>query len=98
MASTGDELIGYLWLVWYEHIEYKGVAYIEELYVDEKYRNRKVASSLIQEAMRLLKEAKIKTIYVAVGEHMKEAHKFYCTIGFRPSDEKWFEINTNQSD
>lgn len=95
VAEINHKLVGYLWFVWYEHIEYKGVAYIEELYTDKEHRRMKVGTALINRAKSMLRELKIDTIYFAVGKHMKDAQDFYISIGFRESDELWFEGNVN---
>ena len=90
VAEENDELVGYLWFVWYEHIKEKGVAYFEELYVTDKHRSSGVGNALVTHAIELIKKAGMKTVYVAVGSHMKDAQKFYEHIGFAPSREIWF--------
>ena len=91
VAESHDKIIGYLWFVWYEHIKNKGVAYFEELYVDEKYRRSGVGKTLIEHAINDIKSEGIKTIYFAVGAHMKDSKEFYEHIGFKQSREVWFE-------
>jgi ribosomal protein S18 acetylase RimI-like enzyme len=82
--------LGYAWFVWYEHIKKKGVAYLEELYVADEYRSSGVGNALMAHAIGLIKKAGIRTVYVAVGSHMKDAQGFYEHVGFTPSREMWF--------
>jgi GNAT superfamily N-acetyltransferase len=91
VANINKEIVGYIWFVWYEHIKHKGVAYFEDLYVDKKHRQIGVGAALIKRAMALLQKRHISTVYVAVGKHLKDAQIFYNSIGFKPSDELWFE-------
>ena len=77
VAKLNGKVVGYLWITWYEHIKHKGIAYLEELYVDSDYRRRKAGSILISNALERLKKIGIESVYVAVGSHMKDAHKFY---------------------
>jgi len=95
VAEINNKLIGYIWFVWYEHINHKGIAYIEEIYTNKKYRRMKVGTTLINRMKKILIELKINTIYFAVGKHMKDAQSFYSSLGFKESDELWFEGYAN---
>ena len=90
VAEQDSKLVGYLWFVLYEHIKEKGVAYFEELYVMDEQRSSGIGKALITHAIDLIRKAGIRTIYVAVGSHMKDAQSFYEHIGFAPSREVWF--------
>ena len=90
-AKSGNKIIGYCWVVWYEHIKKKGVGYLEELYVEESARKHNIGKKLINETIRLLKKHGIRTIYSAVGRHMKKSQAFYKHIGFMKSNEAWVE-------
>ncbi len=93
VALSDKKLIGYIWTVYYEHIKNKGVAYIEELFVSEKYRKRKVGTQLVNKVISVLKQRNIHSVYVAVGSHMHAAQRFYKAIGFTNSPEKWFFLS-----
>ncbi|MCL5094663.1 MAG: GNAT family N-acetyltransferase [Candidatus Marsarchaeota archaeon] len=93
VADVDRSILGYIWVIWYEHIKHKGIGYIEELYVHEKYRKMHIGVRLINEAKKLLRARDINTIYFAVGRHMTESQNFYETIGARKSDEIWFEMD-----
>ncbi|MGC8479208.1 MAG: GNAT family N-acetyltransferase [Candidatus Micrarchaeia archaeon] len=93
VALSGKKLIGYVWAVYYEHIKNKGVTYIEELFVSEKYRKRKVGTQLINKVISILKQRNIRSVYVAVGSHMYTVQRFYKEIGFINSPEKWFFLS-----
>jgi GNAT superfamily N-acetyltransferase len=90
VAEQDGALVGYIWFVWYEHIKEKGVAYLEELYVVDKLRASGIGKALVSRATELIKKAGIRTVYVAVGNHMKDAQSFYEHVGFMPSREMWF--------
>ena len=83
VASSENKIMGFVWIVWYEHIKNKGVMYIEELYVDNSFRRRGIGKKLINEAIEIAKEKKISSIFVTTGEHLKAAKKFYKKINFR---------------
>ncbi|MEM3245866.1 MAG: GNAT family N-acetyltransferase [Candidatus Micrarchaeaceae archaeon] len=91
VAESDNKIVGYLWFVWYEHIKNKGVAYFEEVYVDEKHRASGIGKALIEHAIDEIRSMGIKTIYLAVGAHMKDSQEFYKHIGFEISHEVWFE-------
>lgn len=91
VAEHDNKVVGYIWFVWYEHIREKGVAYFEELYVENKYRTLGIGKALVTYALGLIKEKGIRTVYCAVGRHMKDAQEFYKHIGFGSSHELWFE-------
>ena len=91
------KIVGYCWLVWYKHINEKGIGYLEELYVDVNMRNRGIGKELINAALSKLKDLEIKNIYCAVGKHMRDSQEFYKHIGFEKSTEIWFEKKYNCS-
>jgi ribosomal protein S18 acetylase RimI-like enzyme len=91
VADDGKRVIGYIWVVWYEHIKHKGIAYIEELYVDSKHRRKNVGKTLIDKCGQALAKRGINNTYVAVGKHMAGAKLFYGAIGFKASSGLWFE-------
>lgn len=91
VAKDRDKIVGYCWLIWYNHIKEKGVGYLEELYVEEDMRNQGIGKDLIKNVISLLKDMEIRTIYLAVGKHMGKAQEFYKYNGFTQSEEQWFE-------
>ncbi len=57
VAELDNKIVGYIWFVWYEHIKDKGVAYLEELYVEDKYRNPGIEKRLVMHALELIKKS-----------------------------------------
>ncbi len=68
-------------------------SHILKLYVEDKYRNSGVGKRLVMHALELIKKAQVRTVYCAVGKHMKDTQEFYKHIEFEPSHELWFEKN-----
>lgn len=57
-------------------------ALIDGLYVEEEYRNKKVATSLVEEAIKWCKENKIKYISLHVLDKNLIAKNLYKKLGF----------------
>ena len=91
VAKDKDRIAGYCWVVWYQHIKEKGISYLEEIYLEESVRGHAIGKAMINKAIHLLKDLKIRAMYLAVGKHMEDAQKFYRHIGFKESEEQWFE-------
>lgn len=58
------------------------VAFLGELFVEEKYRGRGVGEQLIREAMKLAKKKELKKFRVTVARYNLSAQKFYNKLGF----------------
>lgn len=91
IAKKGKNIVGFIWIVYYEHIKNKGIGIIEELYVDTAYRRQGIGRILVKKALEYLK-GRVTVVVVTTGEEMKSAQKFYRALGFKPSKE-WFYIN-----
>ena len=61
----------------------KGKTVISSIYVDEPYRNKGIAGSLLFTAISYLKEHKESSISISVGDFNKTAIKFYEKNGFK---------------
>lgn len=55
---------------------------IDGLYVEEEYRNKRIATSLIEEALKILKSKSISNIEINVMFKNKTALKLYKKLGF----------------
>jgi ribosomal protein S18 acetylase RimI-like enzyme len=89
VARDGNEVKGFIWVIYYEHIRNKGVGIIEELYVDDRYRKRGIGKKLVSKAIEYLKKKHILVMLVTTDPHMTRAKKFYKAVGFKISRE-WF--------
>ena len=90
LAETEGQIAGFIWLVWYEHIKHKGIAYIEELYVKKRFRNRGIGRLLVAGALDAAKRQGCTVAFVTTGKYMKSAQKFYLKIGMKPLKAAWF--------
>ncbi len=88
VAKENHKVIGFIWVIWYEHIKNKGVGIIEELYIDENYRRKGLGKMLVNKALQYLKKHTI-VVVVTTGVEMKTAQKFYKALNFKPSRE-WY--------
>ena len=58
-------------------------AFIDALYVEEEYRNKGVATSLIEKAKEYAKDMNAKKISISVISLNEEALKLYYKVGFK---------------
>ncbi len=96
LAETEGETAGFIWLVWYEHIKHKGIAYIEEMYVRNRFRKRGIGRLLVAGALNAAKRKGCTAVFVTTGEHMKAAQRFYVKVGMRPMKAAWFVKDLQQ--
>jgi len=82
-------MIGFCWAIYYEHIKNKGVGVIEELYVDEEYRRKKVGKRLVEAALKFLGKNSI-VVFVSTEDEAKDAQQFYEAIGFTICKGPWY--------
>ena len=95
VAKDGNEIEGFIWALYYEHIRNKGVGIIEELYVDDKYRKMGVGKKLVSKAIEYLKKRHVLVVVVTTDPHMASAKRFYKSIGFKISRE-WFYYSLSE--
>jgi ribosomal protein S18 acetylase RimI-like enzyme len=91
VARENKRLVGFCWAIWYEHIKNKGVGIIEELYVDEGYRRKGIGKRLVEAALKFMSK-KVIVVFVTTDNQLKDAQKFYESIGFKLSHEPWYVI------
>ncbi len=90
LAKSEGQIAGFLWLVWYEHIRHKGIAYIEELHVAKRFRRMGIGRLLVGRALKEAKKNRSLVVFVCTGNHMKAAQKFYLGVGMKPLKASWF--------
>ena len=59
-------------------------AVIDALYVEECYRNKKIATTLITEIIKVINEKNIYKILINVMSDNIVAKNFYLSLGFKP--------------
>ena len=79
VCEDNNEIVGYI----YSIIEDKK-AKVDALFVDEKYRNKKIATTLIENFINYCKENNIKEITIKVLENNTKAKNLYLKY-FRPN-------------
>lgn len=82
--------IGYIWFGYQEDDISKG--FIDELYVESKYRQIGIATSLLKEAIRWMKKNKCSLIDIDVKAQNKGAIKLYRELGFTKQESKWVNL------
>lgn len=93
VAKAYGHIAGFIWLVWYEHIKHKGIAYIEEMYVEKKFRRMGIGKLLVARALKTAKSNGALVVFVCTGAHMKAAQNFYIKIGMKRLNAPWFFMN-----
>lgn len=80
IAEAESNIVGFCWAMCYEHVKNKGVATIEELVVDSKFRSLGIGKKLVDEAVSYARKEGMLAIFVTSD---KEASGFYKKLGFK---------------
>lgn len=84
MLETHHKAIGYAILTYNFDLEYGGVeGMLTDLYVEKRFRQRRVGSLAIYEMEDFCRERGIRNIELQVQNHNKSADTFYRKTGFR---------------
>lgn len=84
-AIEDEKVIGFLFgYIKKLKAEINPVAHLCFLYVDPKYRNKKIATNLINIFLKEIKSRNINNIDVKVYSNNREALKLYKNLGFDP--------------
>lgn len=82
VADKGQNLIGYVFVLHHPAFYANGIiTWVEELFVLEEYRGKKIGKRLMAEAEKLSKERGSKLVALAT----RRADKFYKSIGYDES-------------
>jgi len=79
VAEINKEVIGYI----FSRIEHKERGHIVSIAVDPRWRHRGVGKALLLEAMKLLKDAGCKSVYLEVRVSNHVAINLYRSLGFK---------------
>ena len=87
IASLDERVVGYTNILWrsgYEHFRNDGIPEINDLNVVEEYRNQGIATALIRECERLVREAGKPVIGIGVGlaPDYAAAQRLYPKLGY----------------
>jgi ribosomal protein S18 acetylase RimI-like enzyme len=87
MIFLGPELAGYFVLTFCFSLEFHGkFALLDELYIREPFRRRKLGRSVVEFAERICRELHIKALRLEVGRSNTSAQALYTTEGFRQEE------------
>jgi len=90
LCAKDDKLIGHIWFGQQDENRQKG--FIDELYVESKYRKNGIATVLIDEAISWMKGKNCLSIELDVKTQNKAATKLYQKIGFHEQKPKWINF------
>ena len=84
VAEHNKKVVGFISFSWRLNIYSEGlIGRIEELIIDEKYRNKGIGGRMVKDVITLCKKKKINCLYLTSAFHRLEAHKFYEKLGFK---------------
>jgi len=84
--KRGNERIGYVILTRYHSVEKGGLTiYIDELYVEEKFRRQGVGSAIMNEIVVIARNQGAKTLWAQSEPHNGAAKAFFTREGFQVS-------------
>lgn len=82
-VKQGETRIGYTILTKYYSVEKGGLTmYIDELYVEEKHRRRKIGSAILERVLAIAKNEGVKTLWAQTESHNQGAQDFFTGHGF----------------
>lgn len=84
LVSVDGKYIGYLhgFIQDRGKVYYEKIAYLDAIYIEEEYRNKKLGRELINEFFMWAKDKKIKYVNVSVFSENKSAISLYKKLGF----------------
>ncbi len=95
VVEINKKLIGYIILTFCFSFEHKGqCAYIDEVYINAKYRNQGIGTETLKYIIRKSKKLKIKMLYLEVEKHNTRAASIYEKLGFKNNDRQFMTMKT----
>lgn len=90
--KMGEERVGYVILTKYHSVEKGGVTiYIDELYVEDRFRKKGIGGKVMEEIMRLARTLGAKTLWAQTETYNKAAQSFFKGHGFKQNPYLNFE-------
>lgn len=89
VVCADEKVIGSLQITFIQYLSHKGSkrAIIENVHVDENYRNNGVGTRLMKYAIDLAAEKNCSVVSLTSNKVRKDAHRFYERLGFRATHE-----------
>lgn len=85
IAKKESNIVGICTLVVKDNLHYLKVAIVDELIVDENYRNQGIGKMLLDRAVDIVREKQCFKIELHSGIKRVDAHRFYESNGFEMS-------------
>jgi ribosomal protein S18 acetylase RimI-like enzyme len=84
MIFDRTSIVGYMALTFGFSFEFKGRdAFVDELFIKEKYRSQGIGSQAIDFALRQAKPLGVKAIHLEVEKHNEKGNRLYTKKGFK---------------
>ena len=91
--TKSNKIIGTIGLVKRENI---GI--VKRFYVQEEYQNKKIGTNLYQVLEKYCKKANIQILYLACGNILEKAHRFYLNNGYKQIDKLEIDMHVGEQD
>jgi len=94
IAKEENKILGSLYICIIPNLSNNGksIGFIENVIIDEKYRNKGIGKKLMEMAVEYAKENNCYKVTLQSGIIRTEAHKFYEKIGFNGGSKRAFEL------
>jgi len=94
IAEEENKILGSLYISIIPNLSNNGksIGFIENIIIDEKYRNKGIGKKLMEMAIEYAKENNCYKITLQSGIKRTEAYKFYEKIGFNGGSKRAFEL------
>lgn len=89
VSCDKEKAIGCLQITFTQYLSHKGSmrATIENVHVDESYRNLGIGTQLMKYALSLAKDKNCSIVQLTSNKTRKDAHRFYERLGFHATHE-----------
>lgn len=67
-------------------------------YIQEEYQDKRIGTNLYQILEKYSKEANIKILYLACGNVLEKAHRFYLNNGYKQIDKMEIDMHVGEND
>tara|TARA_Y100000031_G_C8161461_1_gene357214 strand:- start:502 stop:915 length:414 start_codon:yes stop_codon:yes gene_type:complete len=89
VAEEKRKIIGFVWANFIQY-GFSKFGYIEELFINKKFRKSGIASSLIKSALKKFRNLKVEVVFVTAEKENKKAIKLYKKLKFKVCKGLWF--------
>lgn len=76
----------------------ENIGIVRRFYVQEEYQNKKIGTNLYQILEKYSERVNIKILYLACGNILEKAHRFYLNNGYKQIDKMEIDIHVGEND